>query len=103
MTFEYAEDVLRKQASSIGVDITEIYMIGDNPSGDIDGANRMGKGWNSILVHTGIYKPEARSKLNPDQVPTYEVADMTAAVRKILEIEKLDDIIKIWAYTIIIL
>lgn len=29
-------------------------MIGDNMDGDIEGANR--KGWNSILVKSGIYK-----------------------------------------------
>ena len=31
-------------------------MIGDNPEGDIEGANR--QGWNSILVKSGIYKEE---------------------------------------------
>lgn len=29
-------------------------MIGDNPSGDIYGANLMG--WESILVQTGVFK-----------------------------------------------
>ncbi len=29
-------------------------MIGDNPKGDIYGANRMG--WESILVRTGLYR-----------------------------------------------
>jgi ribonucleotide monophosphatase NagD (HAD superfamily) len=29
-------------------------MVGDNPSGDIEGANR--KGWESILVRTGIFE-----------------------------------------------
>ena len=28
-------------------------MIGDNPEGDIEGANRMG--WESILVRTGVF------------------------------------------------
>ena len=38
-SFEYAEEVLREKASREGVDITEIYMIGDNPKGDIVGSN----------------------------------------------------------------
>jgi ribonucleotide monophosphatase NagD (HAD superfamily) len=29
-------------------------MIGDNPEGDIEGANR--KGWVSILVRTGLFQ-----------------------------------------------
>ena len=39
LTFEYAEEVLREQAAELGVDLTEIYMIGDNPPGDIKGPN----------------------------------------------------------------
>ena len=31
-------------------------MIGDNPAGDIEGANRKGENWNSILVETGVYQ-----------------------------------------------
>ena len=74
LTFEYTEGVLREHAFGLGVDITEIYMIGDNPSGDIAGANRMGKGWNSILVQSGIYKPGTH--LEGDHKPTYEVEDI---------------------------
>ena len=54
-TFEYAEDVVRKQAEDMGVEISNIYMIGDNPRGDIAGPNKMGPGWKSILVRSGIY------------------------------------------------
>ena len=76
LTFEFAETVLREQAAKHGVDISEIYMIGDNPSGDITGANRMGAGWNSILVHSGVYKPEDRPNLQGDQIPTFEAKNM---------------------------
>jgi ribonucleotide monophosphatase NagD (HAD superfamily) len=36
-------------------------MIGDNPAGDIIGANEFG--WKSILVRTGVYK--SNSYLEP--------------------------------------
>ena len=39
-SFDYARDVLDQQAMERNVDITNIYMLGDNPSGDIVGANR---------------------------------------------------------------
>ena len=68
-------------------------MLGDNPKADIEGANRMGEGWNSILVHTGIYKPG--DKLTGDEIPTFEVANMSAAVKLILEREKLSHLIKL--------
>jgi ribonucleotide monophosphatase NagD (HAD superfamily) len=43
------------QALKSGVEISKYFMIGDNPAGDIRGANQMG--WESILVRTGVYKP----------------------------------------------
>ena len=94
MSFEYAEGVLRELASKNGVDISEIYMIGDNPKADILGANQMGEGWNSVLVQSGVYNPKDRSNLPAEQTPTFEAENMQAAVRKIIEKERLNDIIK---------
>lgn len=37
-------------------------MIGDGPASDIAGGNA--KGWCTILVKTGIFKPDAPSSLN---------------------------------------
>ncbi|CDW83976.1 had-superfamily subfamily iia cecr5 containing protein [Stylonychia lemnae] len=54
VTFDYAEQVLRQKADKQGIEISDFYMIGDNPEGDIEGANR--KGWNSILVKTGVHQ-----------------------------------------------
>jgi ribonucleotide monophosphatase NagD (HAD superfamily) len=54
LTFDYAEKLLLQKAIEQGVDISRFYMIGDNPEGDIEGANR--KGWESILVRTGIFE-----------------------------------------------
>ena len=38
-------------------------MIGDNPAGDIKGAND--SGWSSILVRTGIFKGLTNDSSNP--------------------------------------
>jgi len=64
-------------------------MLGDNPLGDIVGANR--SNIKSILVQSGIYRSELRETLTGDQVPDYEVANMEEAVRLIMEIEGLKD------------
>ncbi|KAI5284764.1 hypothetical protein KEM54_001094 [Ascosphaera aggregata] len=69
-TYEYAEQRLLKQREiTAGVDRSEpfksVYMIGDNPASDIQGANNYhspwGSTWSSILVRSGVYdggKPE---------------------------------------------
>ena len=46
---------MEKQAEELGVEISKFYMIGDNPDSDIDGANRRGEKWVSILVRTGVF------------------------------------------------
>jgi ribonucleotide monophosphatase NagD (HAD superfamily) len=47
-----------------GIEISNYYMIGDNPLSDIEGANRRGEenfkkagvnNWRSILVKTGVW------------------------------------------------
>lgn len=53
LTFDFAERLFADMAHKQGVEIGNFYMIGDNPEGDIEGANR--KGWNSILVRTGLF------------------------------------------------
>lgn len=53
LSFEYAKKVLDQQADEFGVEIDKYYMIGDNPTGDIYGANLMG--WESVLVKTGVF------------------------------------------------
>ena len=60
-------------------------MIGDNPDGDIEGANR--KGWESILVRTGIFESKEANHLK--YPAKYVVDDMEAAVRLICEKENL--------------
>ena len=55
-------------------------MIGDNPKGDIYGANLMG--WDSILVQTGIY--QSGDILSPEHQPKYTVSGMDEALKLIL-------------------
>lgn len=50
---------------------SDVYMIGDNPLSDIQGANL--HGWNSCLLKTGVYKPGDR--LTPDIAPSHGVHD----------------------------
>lgn len=60
-------------------------MIGDNPEGDIEGANR--KGWESMLVRTGLFKDGENDMKHPAK---YVVQDMDEAVRKIFQLENID-------------
>ena len=72
------------------VKISNFWMIGDNPASDIAGGN--GKGWKTILVETGVFKPEAETSLkgNDRKNPaTYVVKDFKAAIELIFKHEGL--------------
>lgn len=51
----------------------KVYMVGDNPTTDIAGANR--HGWESILVTTGVFKG-AIDDLPSEQKPTVVCANV---------------------------
>ncbi|KAF4548484.1 putative haloacid dehalogenase-like hydrolase 4 [Elsinoe fawcettii] len=66
-TYEYAEKQLRanrerltKQNGTLPAALRKVYMVGDNPESDIQGANGFksphGTEWISILVKTGVYR-----------------------------------------------
>lgn len=57
-------------------------MIGDNPAGDILGANKLGI--KSILVRSGIYEA-GKYELTEETRPTFEVENMEEAVKLILD------------------
>ncbi|KAF9070858.1 HAD-like domain-containing protein [Rhodocollybia butyracea] len=84
-TYEYARRVLHNLLNDIyGVgELPNMYMIGDNPESDIAGAN--GAGWDSVLVHTGVYNPT--SGIPPTHLPTHEAPDVEEAVRWAVERE----------------
>ncbi|KAF9915657.1 hypothetical protein BX616_005646 [Lobosporangium transversale] len=87
-TYEYAESVLDKISPLADGDNTKrtVYVVGDNPSSDIAGANAYG--WNSVLVKTGIFKPKNNENhhIHPATVVVDHVED---AVRWIIEKEKM--------------
>ena len=66
-------------------------MIGDNPDSDIDGANRRGDQWVSILVRTGVFQLGANSDRHPAK---YVVQDMQEAVDLIFKLEGLEKLLK---------
>ncbi len=85
LTFDYAESLFLAKAKAEEVQISNFYMIGDNPEGDIEGANR--KGWTSILVRTGLFTGEQPN--HPDHPASHVVQDMEEAVKLICRIENL--------------
>ena len=62
-------------------------MIGDNPDSDIDGANRRGDSWVSILVRTGVFQGGANSDKHPAK---YVVQDLEEAIQLIFRLEGLE-------------
>jgi ribonucleotide monophosphatase NagD (HAD superfamily) len=62
-------------------------MIGDNPDSDIDGANRRGDKWVSILVRTGVFQGGENSEKHPAK---FVVQDMEEALNLIFKLEGLE-------------
>ncbi|KAF9909677.1 hypothetical protein BX616_011083 [Lobosporangium transversale] len=87
-TYQYAESVLNQLTlvhMSTGKPYPRtIYAIGDNPYADIAGAN--GYGWQSVLVRTGVFRPEGEENhhIHP---ATAVVDDVEDAVRWIISRE----------------
>lgn len=82
VTFQYCESVLRESTSS---KLDRFYMVGDNPRGDIRGANNAGTHWTSILVRTGIFpSSEDNSKEDPAD---FVFDNVNLAVERVLEME----------------
>ncbi|KAG9084953.1 hypothetical protein FS749_004802 [Ceratobasidium sp. UAMH 11750] len=92
-TYDFAKSVLREQLAQIegtapdNVNMPKIYMIGDNPESDIAGANSAG--WESVLVHTGVYNPH--TGIPPTHTPTHQAGNVAEAVEWALrrEIDRL--------------
>jgi len=80
-TFKYAERVLCEKYGK-KCNIKDFYMIGDNPEGDIKGANI--NNWKSCLVKTGLFKGPGNDKHNP---ATFVKEDAFESVKHILKIE----------------
>ncbi|EMD37526.1 hypothetical protein CERSUDRAFT_83262 [Gelatoporia subvermispora B] len=78
-TYKFAEQMLRDHLREMygpSKALPQMYVAGDNPESDIAGANAAG--WESILVHTGVYDPRQGP---PTHQPTQEAVDVEVAVR----------------------
>ncbi|WWC90790.1 TIGR01456 family HAD hydrolase [Kwoniella dendrophila CBS 6074] len=78
-TYEFSELMLRRYLKQVGRNSNKelnVYMVGDNPLSDIDGANRFG--WNSILVRTGVFHDKHGEK--PSHKPTVICDDVEKGV-----------------------
>ncbi|KAL4490231.1 hypothetical protein ABPG72_004270 [Tetrahymena utriculariae] len=83
--FEYAYSHIINNFIHDGIEISNVYMIGDNPHTDIQGANIAG--WTSILVRTGIFVgSEENDKENPAK---YVVDNFKEAIKLIFSLENI--------------
>ncbi|CAD8052951.1 unnamed protein product [Paramecium primaurelia] len=79
-TYKYVQTYIHEKHENIG----NIYMIGDNPTSDIRGANLIG--WPSFLVRTGVFRGGENDPKDPGK---YVVKDLMDAYNKILQLEGL--------------
>ncbi|KAF9568087.1 hypothetical protein EC968_003107 [Mortierella alpina] len=92
-TYQYAETVLNRIApihrgpNGLPKPRT-VYAIGDNPYADIAGANAYG--WESVLVRTGVFRPEGDENHHMHPATTV-VDDVEDAVRWIISKEILKE------------
>jgi len=87
-TYLFAEKQLMRHRDSLfgedqPVKLKRVYMVGDNPESDIQGANSFesphGIEWLSLLTRTGVYKDQHGRR--PTHEPTAIVDDVRAAVQ----------------------
>lgn len=89
VTYNYGEQALERWSNRERDDETDtekqfeigtVYMIGDNPASDIQGANgfvsKRGYTWKSILVETGVYQKGTQ----PEHEPMHIAANVQDAV-----------------------
>lgn len=95
-TYRYADRVLGRLVQGGGAGgLRTVYMVGDNPSSDIEGANRYtalkngGAEWVGVLVETGVWRAGkfGDAQLQRGKRPSKIVGDVKAAVKAALERE----------------
>jgi HAD superfamily hydrolase (TIGR01456 family) len=82
VTFDYTENYVKQQTK---MEISNFYMIGDNPKTDIRGGNAAG--WITILVKTGIFHQTEEFSNDPDDPAKYVVEDFAEALKLICKLE----------------
>ncbi|KAI9365963.1 HAD-like domain-containing protein [Zopfochytrium polystomum] len=93
ITYKFADRVLLQRRAILypglrdkaGVAGRKIYMVGDNPASDIEGANRYG--WFSVLTRTGVYSGGPHSA-------TAAVGDVEEAVDFIMNHSGVETLLK---------
>lgn len=97
MTFTYAREQLRAWADMLAAtspyagvagvstpaarvagEWDQLFMIGDNPAADVQGANAAGQPWHSILVRTGVFTGESND-------PTWPAKTVVPSVREAVD------------------
>ena len=76
VSFQYAQQQLYHLFPE--KEYESIYMIGDNPHTDIQGANNMGHPWKSVLIGTGVFPLQEIDSLFPEQTPHYYFPDLVS-------------------------
>ena len=79
--FKLEKEVIKRHKN---YDLSHFYMVGDNPSVDIKGAND--SGFTSILVKTGVFDGDNNDQVNPAK---HVVRNSHDAVDLILALESL--------------
>ena len=84
--FDYARQLLLQRQENIKGEhstLDQVFMIGDNPSADIRGANGAGDPWQSVLVRTGVFNSGAKN--DPIDPADFVFDDVGQAVEALLE------------------
>jgi len=81
-TFDYTEKLIRSQTNA---QISNFYMIGDNPKSDVRGGNNVG--WTTILVKTGVFQQTEVALNDPEDPAKYVVENFNEAIQLICELE----------------
>lgn len=76
-SFAYAENLIDQQHDRV----ERIYMVGDNPTTDIKGANRAGGRWKSLLTLTGMHTGPANDAANPAYQVVADVKEALAFMK----------------------
>jgi HAD superfamily hydrolase (TIGR01456 family) len=89
-SYRYAEKRLLAMRTPHQAPLKRVWMIGDNPASDIQGAvnfkSQNGVAWGSVLVESGVYQKGTK----PAFEPTFITPDVAAAIDRVLEAERFD-------------
>jgi len=85
VTYDYAKKHLSEYAKT---ELSNTYMIGDNPKSDIRGARAAG--WKTILVESGVFKKKPGVENDPQDPADFVVKDISEAIKLICKLENIN-------------